>query len=119
LDITQRSEEWGISPEDINFKTEVLKEGQSFLTCLPSGMIPGSHPGELGLYYQDTRFLSCLEFQLADTQPITLSSSTTDSYFAQIELTNREFRSNTQVLPLHTLHLRVFRVLKQSLSSPM
>lgn len=115
MDISQRSEEWGISPDDIKFKTEVLKEGQAFLTCLPSGVIPGSHPGELGLYYQDTRFLSCLEYQLADTMPITLSSSTTDSYFAQIELTNREFRSNAQVLPLHTLHLRVFRVLKESL----
>lgn len=115
MDIKQRSEEWGISPEDIKLSTEVLKEGQAFLTCLPSGMIPGTHPGELGLYYQDTRFLSCLEFQLGDTAPILLSSSTTDSYFAQIELTNHEIVTGTPVMPLHTLHLRIFRVLKQSL----
>lgn len=115
MNIKQSSEEWGISPEDIKLATEVLKEGQAFLTCLPSGMIPGTHPGELGLYYQDTRFLSCLEFQLGDTAPILLSSSTTDSYFGQIELTNHEIVTGKQVLPLHTLHLRIFRVLKQSL----
>lgn len=115
----EHMEEWGISPEDVKNVTEVLKEGRIFLTSLPSGEIPGDNPGdnpgELGLYYQDTRFLSGHEITLSGTKPLLLSGGTRDSHFAQIELANRELiTGGGRVLPLHTLHLRVSRVLRDA-----
>lgn len=109
------SEEWYISPGDIKNITEVLKEGQSFLTSLPGGEIPRRDTGELGLYYRDTRFLSCHEIYLEGTSPVLLSGNTRDSHFAQIELSNREISAGGKILPLHTVHLRILRVLKGSL----
>lgn len=111
---TDHIEEWGIAPEDVKNVTEVLKEGRMFLTALPSGEIPCDNPGELGLYYQDTRFLNGHEITLAGTRPLLLSGGTRDSHFAQIELTNRELAAGTRVLPLQTVHLRISRVLRDS-----
>lgn len=112
-------EEWNISPDDIKNVTEVLKEGQSFLTCLPGGEIPRFNTGELGFYYQDTRFLSCHEIYLQGMVPVFLSSRTRDSHFAQIELSNREIIDGHKILPLHSVHLRLLRVLQGSLFQRM
>ncbi len=114
MTVPQTVEEWGISPEDIKNVTEVLKEGYAFLTSLPSGEIPGENTGELGFYYQDTRFLSCHEMWLEDTKPVFLSGDTRDSHFAQIELTNREIHLDQLQVPLQTVHLRISRVLGDS-----
>lgn len=111
-----KQEEWGIAPEDIKNFTEVLKEGRLFLTSLPSGEIPAENPGELGLYYQDTRFLCCHEIWLENTRPVLLSGVTRDSHYAQIELTNHELPAGDgRVLPLQTVHLRISRVLRDAL----
>lgn len=107
--------EWGISPDEVQVQTSVLKEGQMFITSLPSGEIPHQETGELGLYYRDTRFLSCHEIFLEGARPILLSSTTRDSHFAQIELANRETVSGQMVIPLHTVHLRILRVVQNSL----
>lgn len=119
MSLNQYVEEWHISPDDIKNATVVLKEGQSFLTSLPGGEIPHRRPGELGLYFRDTRFLSCHEIYLEGRRPVLLSGRIRDSHFAQIELSNREIyieRNAVQkVLPLQTVHLRILRVLKDSL----
>lgn len=109
------SNEWPITPGDVQEATEVLKEGQLFITSLPNGFIPCSNRGELGLYYRDTRFLDCFEIFLEETEPILLSSTTRDSHFAQIELTNKEIIKDHIHLPLQTLHLRLFRVLEDAM----
>ncbi len=107
-------EEWGVAPEDIKNATEVLKEGRMFLTYLPSGDIPVENTGELGLYYQDTRFLNGLEILLAGTRPVLLSGGTNDSHYAQIELTNREMKVGGNLIPLQTVHMRISRLLRDA-----
>ena len=111
---TGNMEEWGIAPDDVKNATEVLKEGRMFLTSLPSGEIPGDNPGELGLYFHDTRFLNSHEIKLAGSKPLLLSGGTRDSHYAQIELTNRELAAGPRILPLQTVHLRISRVLRDS-----
>ncbi|NPV28872.1 MAG: amylo-alpha-1,6-glucosidase [Firmicutes bacterium] len=111
---------WRISPQEIQPVTEVLKEGEVFLVSLPSGEITRENRAGLGLYYMDTRFLSCLEVYLAGTKPVFLSGITRGSHFSQIETTNSEIKTpEGAVIPLQTLHLRTLRVLKHSLYQRM
>ncbi|MGQ9498310.1 MAG: amylo-alpha-1,6-glucosidase [Desulfotomaculales bacterium] len=108
-------DELRIVPRDVQAATEVLKEGKLFLTTLPNGEIPDGNMGGLGLYYRDTRYLSCLEHFMAGTKPVLLSSSTRSSHFSQIELTNMEFKTAAGcVVPLQSIHMRLLRVLQAS-----
>jgi glycogen debranching enzyme len=106
-----------IAPREIEESSfEVLKEGDLFLTALPDGEIPEGNLAGLGLYYQDTRFLNCLEHFINETRPVLLSSTTRGSHFSQIELTNAELRvDNGRLVPLQTIHLRLLRVMRQAL----
>jgi len=104
-----------IAPCEIEPVTEVLKEGNIFLVSLPTGEITGRSLGSLGLYHADTRYLDCLELYLQGLKPIYLSSAIRDSHFAQIELTNPEFTlPSGQLVPLHTVHLRLLRIIKDA-----
>ncbi|MBE3587948.1 MAG: amylo-alpha-1,6-glucosidase [Thermoanaerobacteraceae bacterium] len=94
---------------------EVLKEGELFFICGPEGEVNHEHPGGFGLYYRDTRFLSCLETHLEDGHLLFLSSSTKDSHFAQFELTNSALTRTDHVIPAQSLHFRALRVMDQAL----
>ncbi|MBO8128068.1 MAG: amylo-alpha-1,6-glucosidase [Peptococcaceae bacterium] len=108
-------DELHIEPKDIQDEFEVLKEGELFLTTFPNGDVPDGNMGGLGLYYRDTRFLSCLEHYLENTRPVLLSASTRGSHFGQVELTNIEMRSaDGKVVPMQSLHLRLLRVMRGS-----
>ncbi|AVX20304.1 Glycogen debranching enzyme (alpha-1,6-glucosidase) [Carboxydocella sporoproducens DSM 16521] len=107
-----RQDDFRIAPEDIRSSVEILKEGQMFMNSLPGGEIPCQDTGGLGFYYADTRFLSCLELRLNGTEPIFLSRSVRDSHIAQVELTNKDFVSKGQLVPLHTIHLRLLRLVR-------
>jgi|Deesub1362A_J573_1020465.scaffolds.fasta_scaffold00364_22 glycogen debranching enzyme len=105
-----------IAPREIEESSfEVLKEGDLFLTTLPDGDVPEGNLAGLGLYYRDTRFLSCLEHFINDARPVLLSSATRGSHFSQIELTNAELRAGDRVIPLQTIHLRLLRVMRHAL----
>ncbi|MBE0466083.1 MAG: amylo-alpha-1,6-glucosidase [Candidatus Desulforudis sp.] len=106
-----------IAPREIEESAfEVLKEGDLFLTTLPDGEIPAGNMAGLGLYYRDTRFLSCLEHFLNDTRPVLLSSTTRGSHFSQIELSNGELITRgDRLVPLQSIHLRLLRVMRQAL----
>ncbi|MEW6273497.1 MAG: glycogen debranching N-terminal domain-containing protein [Bacillota bacterium] len=94
---------------------EVLKDGELFVTSQPNGEIScTSHPG-LGLYYQDTRFLSCLKIYLDNQPTVFLSSSIRESHFAQFELTNPPLPKSGTLVPAQTLHIRMLRVLDGAL----
>ena len=105
-------DEFRISPGDIRGSVEIIKEGRMFMNSLPGGEIPCQDMGGLGLYYADTRFLSCLELKLNDVEPVFLSRALRDSHFAQVEMTNREFTKDGQLVPLQTIHLRLLRMIK-------
>ncbi|PKM81550.1 MAG: amylo-alpha-1,6-glucosidase [Firmicutes bacterium HGW-Firmicutes-14] len=104
-----------VSPGDIRGSVDVLKEGRMFMNSLPGGEIPCHDLGGLGLYFADTRFLSCLEISLNDTVPVFLSRTLRDSHFSQVEMTNKQFISDGQVIPLHSVHIRLLRMVKDAL----
>lgn len=52
------------------------------------GDIPQDNDTGLGLYFQDTRFLSAYEFRLNGLKPILLSASTEESYVALFQMVN-------------------------------
>ena len=54
----------------------------------PLGDIPQDNDSGLGLYFQDTRFLSAYEFRLNGLKPILLSASTEESYVALFQMVN-------------------------------
>ncbi|BCV21527.1 amylo-alpha-1,6-glucosidase [Moorella sp. Hama-1] len=104
------------NPCAIEPATEVLKEGGIFLVSLPDGSVIHRDNGSLGLYYNDTRYLSHLELQVAGQRPVFLSSSIRDSHFAQIELTNPVFNlPDGTVIPAQTIHFRQLRLIKDAL----
>lgn len=107
-------DEFKIAPSDIRGSVEILKEGRIFMNSLPGGEIPCRDMGGLGLYFADTRFLSCLEMQLNDTEPVFLSRTLTDSHFAQVEMTNKEFNSENGPVPMQSIHFRIFRLVKDA-----
>lgn len=101
------------NPGVVEPATEVLKEGGIFLISLPDGSVLDGGNGNLGLYYNDTRYLSHLEFLVAGQRPVFLSSSIRDSHFAQIELTNPVFNlPDGTMVPAQTIHLRQLRLIK-------
>ena len=69
--------------------------------------MPGSENSVLGLYHQDTRYLSRQELTIAGRQPVLLSSTAERGYAATVELTNLEARMpDGRTLPQATVHVR-------------
>lgn len=107
-----QQDEFRIAPGDIRGSVEILKEGRMFMNTLPGGEIPCQDMGGLGFYFADTRFLNCLELRVNDYEPVFLSRTLRDSHFAQVEMTNKEFESNGQIVPLQTVHIRLLRLVR-------
>jgi glycogen debranching enzyme len=102
-------------PKEAEPRTEVLKEGDTFLVTLPDGSIPVDNGAGLGFYHRDTRFLNCLEMSVNGTAPVFLSAYTRDSHFGQMEFTNQELPSeNCPVAPM-SVHMRVLRTLREGI----
>src|SRR5947199_10483778 len=59
----------------VDVRTRVLKQGDTFAVFNRFGDIETFGTGELGLYYQDTRFLSRLTLRLGKDSPLLLSST--------------------------------------------
>lgn len=83
----------------------VLKEGELFF--IQTRLDDESVTSEGGLYYQDTRFLQAITWSLNNQRPLVLSSEVYDSTRAQIDLTNPDMDVDGQVMPTHSIHLRV------------
>jgi len=88
-------------------RTRVLKHGDMFAVFDRYGDIETSGLKEQGMFCQGTRFLSQLEFQLANTRPLLLSSTikADNSSFAA-DLANVDMsRNGSVVIPRDTLHV--------------
>jgi len=84
-----------------------LIDGKTFLaTSVAGDIVPPGAP-DVGFFYEDTRFLSHLEFKIDGQRSVVLSSSTEKTFVSQIELTtgNITLRDSFD-LPENTVHIR-------------
>src|ERR671937_769742 len=86
-------------------RTRVLKHGDTFAVFDRFGDIEAPGPPELGIYHEDTRFLSRLTLRLAKKRPMLLSSTTKeDNALLTVDLTNLDLAHNDEVVvPSRTL----------------
>jgi glycogen debranching enzyme len=91
----------------IDVRTRVLKQGDTFAVFDRFGDIDTFGSGELGMYYQDTRFLSRLTLKLEKDRPLLLSSTVReDNAVLAVDATNPDvFRNGEAVVPRGRLHI--------------
>jgi glycogen debranching enzyme len=90
----------------VEVRTRVLKQGDTFAVFDRFGDIETFGTGELGLYYQDTRFLSRLTLRLGKDRPLLLSSTVReDNAVMAVDATNPDaWRDSEIVVPRGTVH---------------
>src|SRR5438445_10061325 len=93
----------------VDVRTRVLKQGDMFAVFDRFGDVETFGTGELGLYYQDTRFLSRLTLKLGKDRPLLLSSTVReDNAVMAVDATNPDvWRDSEIAIPRGTVH--VFR----------
>jgi glycogen debranching enzyme len=97
----------------VDVRTRVLKQGDMFAVFDRFGDIESFGSGELGLYYEDTRFLSLLTLKLGKDRPLLLSSTVReDNAIMAIDATNPDvWRDSEVVVPRGTIHVYRSKVL--------
>ena len=97
----------------VDFRTRVLKQGNIFAVFDRFGDVETFGSGELGLYYQDTRFLSRLTLKLGKDRPLLLSSTVReDNAVMAVDATNPDvWRDSEIVVPRGTIHLYRSKIL--------
>jgi glycogen debranching enzyme len=97
----------------VDVRTRVLKQGNTFAVFDRFGDIETFGSGELGLYFQDTRFLSRLTLRLGKDRPLLLSSTVReDNAVMAVDATNPDFwRDSEIIIPRGTVHLYRSKVL--------
>src|SRR5690242_1702512 len=96
----------GSEPRKVNNLT--LIDGKTFLSTTIAGDICPAGAPDVGLFHDDTRFLSQLELRIFGHRAVVLSSSTEKTFASQIELTtgNIPLRDSGAHLPENTIHIR-------------
>ncbi|MHB1411727.1 MAG: amylo-alpha-1,6-glucosidase [Thermoleophilia bacterium] len=101
---------------DVKKEKLVVKEGELFLYSDIEGNVAREDTSGLGLYYQDTRFLSAFNLSLFGSRPVLLSSTADRGFMSQIELTNTDFMTpEGMVVPQETINIRRIRVINSKL----
>jgi glycogen debranching enzyme len=95
---------------DLPSKVLAIKEGETFLYTDVEGNIEDRRELGLGLYHQDTRFLSHYRIHLSGFEPTLLSSSASRASMAHVDATNPELPSEDGAsVPQNSLSLRRVR----------
>src|SRR5439155_21667003 len=99
----------------VDVRTRVLKQGETFAVFDRFGDIDTFGSGELGLYYQDTRFLSRLTLKLGKDRPLLLSSTVReDNAVLAVDATNPDvWRDGEIVIPRGTVHVFRSKILRE------
>src|SRR6185369_643767 len=94
-------------------RTRVLKHGDTFAVFDRFGDIDGFGPAELGIYHEDTRYLSRLVLRLEGRRPLLLNSSIQhDNASLAVDLMNPDLVGAGEVLvPRGTVHMFRSRIL--------
>jgi glycogen debranching enzyme len=97
----------------VDDRRRVLKQGDTFAMFDRSGDVEEYGTGELGIYHQDTRFLSTLVLRLSAERPLLLSSTIKeDNAVLAVDLMNPDIRSDGELLiPRGSVHLFRSKVL--------
>ena len=92
-------------PRKVNNLT--LIDGKTFLSTTVAGDITPSGAPDVGLFHDDTRFLSQLELKIGGQRAVVLSSSTEKTFASRIELTTGSIALRDSLdLPENTVHIR-------------
>jgi glycogen debranching enzyme len=97
---------------DLASKTLAVKEGDTFLYCDLEGNLDHGGDYGLGLYAQDTRFLSHFRMTISGRDPVLLSSSSERAYMSYVDLTNPDLYAGEEVVvPQQSLNIRRIRAI--------
>ncbi|HMG56458.1 MAG TPA: glycogen debranching N-terminal domain-containing protein, partial [Kofleriaceae bacterium] len=88
-------------------RTRVIKHGDSFGVFDHAGMIGQAGMGELGLYHDDTRYLSMFEIALERRRPLLLNSTVLRDNVLDVDLANPDLPDRPEPLVRDSLHLFV------------
>jgi len=92
-------------PRKVNNLT--LIDGKTFLSTNFAGDIMPPGAPDVGLFHDDTRFLSRLELRVGGYRTVVLSSSTEQTFASQIELTTgKSTLRESYEIPENTVHIR-------------
>jgi glycogen debranching enzyme len=101
-----------VEPRRVNDLT--LVDGKSFLATTVAGDIVPPGAPDVGLFHDDTRFLSRMELRIEGQRALVLSSNTERTLASQIELSARQVMLRDSLdLPDNTVHVRRKQVLSQ------
>src|SRR5215472_9563163 len=91
----------------VDVRPRVLKQGDMYAVFDRFGDIDTFGTGELGMYYQDTRFLSRLTLKRGKDRPLLLSSTVReDNAVLAVDATNPDIcRNGETVVPRGTVHI--------------
>lgn len=98
-------------PNKFTVANRTIKNNHLFLVDTMYGEILEGNDAGLGLYDLDTRFLSCLEIRLNNSNPVSLLSSTELGYFSTLVYTNGQIEAeddtgNLCIVPEETIQLK-------------
>lgn len=94
---------------------EVLKQGRLFLVSDKDGEVTTGCKCGMGLYHEDTRFLSHLNLRLAGVTPTLLSGSTEQTNLGHIEFVNPSLTlADGTSVRQETMHLSLARAISDS-----
>jgi len=92
-------------PRKLNNLT--LIDGKTFISTTIAGDITPAGAPDVGLFHDDTRFLSELELRIGGFRTVVLSSSTEKTFVSRIELTTGSATLRDSLdLPENTVHIR-------------
>src|ERR1043166_1386999 len=86
-------------------RTRVIKQGDSFGVFDHAGMIGQAGMGELGLYHDDTRYLSTFEVALERRRPLLLNSTVLRDNILNVDLANPDLPDRPEPLARDSVHL--------------
>src|ERR1044071_1465268 len=88
-------------------RTGVIKQGDSFGAFDHAGRMGQAGMGELGLYHDDTRYLSTFEIALERRRPLLLNSTVLRDNILNVDLANPDLPDRPDPLPRDSVHLFV------------
>jgi glycogen debranching enzyme len=94
--------------------TTVVKSGNTFFLSQADGRLPLGSRHAIGLFHDDTRYLSAHELRLNGARPILLAASDAPGTTSVHDLTNPELKlTDGEVLPMQRLQMRVVRTVRE------